>query len=88
MPVNITKGRDFITNRAIDVNKTKTPSLRAVNLTAPYMHDGSLTSLEDVVDHYIQTSRTAPVGVDTDLTIPIVLTGQEKQDLIEFLKAL
>ena len=64
----------------------KTPTLRDVALTAPYMHNGAYSTLEEVVDHY---DRGGDQKENLDPNIkPLGLTDQEKQDLIEFLKAL
>ncbi|MFT4585047.1 MAG: cytochrome c peroxidase [Gammaproteobacteria bacterium] len=75
-----------ITQNPIDRWKYRTPSLRNVDLTAPYMHDGSLRSLEAVVDFYNRG------GVDNELldsTIgPLDLTEQEATDLVSLLKSL
>jgi len=64
----------------------KTPSLREVVRTAPYMHDGSLATLEDVVEHYDRGGRANPF-LDVELR-PLKLTGLEKRDLREFLEGL
>jgi cytochrome c peroxidase len=64
----------------------KTPGLREITSRGPYMHDGSIRSLEEVVEHYNsggveRTSRS-------DLIVPLGLTVQEKLDLVAFLKTL
>lgn len=79
-------GRARITGNASDVGKFKVPSLRNVELTAPYMHDGSLATLEDVVDHY--NSGGQPHPNKSNVVRPKNLTVQQKQDLVNFLKAL
>lgn len=79
-------GRARITLRQVDVGKFKVPSLRNVEFTAPYMHDGSLATLEEVIDHYSNGGEAHPNK--SGLIQPINLTNQEKQDLINFLKAL
>lgn len=62
------------------------PSLRNVAVTAPYMHDCSLATLEDVVEHYAKGGQGHP---NTDPTLhPLDLTAQEKADLAAFLRAL
>lgn len=69
----------------------KTPTLRNVAMTAPYMHNGSFTSLESVVDFY---DRGGGAGIGLALvnqslsSRPLNLTAQEKADIIEFLRAL
>jgi cytochrome c peroxidase len=64
----------------------KTPTLRETARTAPYMHDGSLATLEEVVEHYDRGGRTNPY-LDEELR-PLRLTIDEKRDLIAFLRAL
>lgn len=79
-------GRERITERPSDRGKFKVPSLRNVAVTAPYMHDGSLETLEDVVEHYAKGGQGHP---NTDPTLhPLALTAQEKADLVAFLRAL
>jgi cytochrome c peroxidase len=80
-------GRGLITQNANDNGKFKTPTLRNVELTYPYMHDGRFFTLNQVLDHYssgIQQSST----LDPSLQSGIPLTGIEKQQLIAFLKTL
>lgn len=74
-------GRFAVTLDLADLAKFRTPSLRNVALTAPYMHDGSVRTLEEVVELEIYY-RSAFDGR------PLVLDVQEKRDLIEFLQAL
>ena len=64
----------------------KTPTLREVARTAPYMHNGSLTTLTDVVNFYSDGGRKNPF-LDTDVR-PLRLTDEEKQALIRFLESL
>ncbi len=64
----------------------KTPTLREVARTAPYMHDGSLATLNDVVDFYDRGGNRNPF-LDTELR-PLGLTAQEKQALQNFLRSL
>jgi cytochrome c peroxidase len=79
-------GRAKITELESDVGRFKVPTLRNVGLTAPYMHDGSLATLEDVVEHY---SSGGALNANSDPTIqPLDLTAREKLDLVAFLKAL
>lgn len=79
-------GRAKVTELEEDVGKFKVPTLRNVALTAPYMHDGSLATLEDVVEHY---STGGILNSNSDPTIqPLDLTADEKRDLVAFLKAL
>ena len=64
----------------------KTPTLREVARTAPYMHDGSLATLEDAIEFYDRGGNPNPY-LDSDVR-PLKLTSQEKQALITFLRAL
>ncbi len=87
-----------ITRKPADMGKFKAPTLRNIALTAPYMHDGSIATLEEVIDHYaaggrtIVTGKFAGVGSKNPFKSNFVsgfkLAVQEKQDLIEFLKSL
>jgi cytochrome c peroxidase len=81
-----------------DMGKFKVPTLRNIALTAPYMHDGSLASLSEVIDHYAAGGRTITsgpqrgVGRDNPLMDPLIhgfsLSEQERSDLIAFLNSL
>src|SRR5262249_19521125 len=64
----------------------KTPTLREVSHTSPYMHDGSLATLEDVVDYYDRGANVNP-SLDPELR-PLRLTADEKRDLVAFLRSL
>ncbi len=64
----------------------KTPGLREISRRSPYMHDGSLKTLEQVVDHYDHGGVDRPSR--SDLMKPLGLTSQEKTDLVAFLKTL
>jgi len=66
----------------------KTPSLRNVSLTAPYMHDGRFPTLGDVLDHYSDLPGGPPVGHREETLLPLHLSSQEKSDLIAFLNSL
>jgi len=79
-------GRGGVTGIARDRGAFKTPTLRQVAQTGPYMHDGSLPNLEAVVDFYNQGGKPNP-HLDP-LIQPLHLAPREKQDLIEFLHAL
>ena len=84
--VSADRGRFKVTEKPEDDGKFKVPTLRNVALTAPYMHDGSLATLRDVVDFY---SRGGQGNPNTDPTIrPLDLTAQEKDDLLAFLGSL
>ena len=79
-------GRAQVTNDSADFGKFKTPTLRNITLTAPYMHDGSLKTLEDVIAFYDRGGSPNP-NLDKEIK-PLKLTDQEKDDLLEFLKSL
>jgi cytochrome c peroxidase len=64
----------------------KTPGLREIARRAPFMHDGSLATLEDVVEHYNHGGVERPSRAD--LMKPLGLSAQEKTDLVAFLKTL
>lgn len=79
-------GRARITNLSSDVGKFKVPTLRNVEYTSPYMHDGSFASLEEVIEHYA-------LGGKNHVNKSVLIKGfniseTEKQDLINFLKSL
>ncbi|GEM86166.1 cytochrome-c peroxidase [Meiothermus granaticius] len=75
-----------ITGKDEDVGKFKVPTLRNVELTAPYMHDGSFKTLREVVEHY-NNGGQANLNADP-LMRPLGLSEAEVDDLVEFLKAL
>ena len=64
----------------------KTPTLREVGRTAPYMHDGSVATLTDVINFYSEGGRANP-SLDSDIR-PLRLTDEEKRALIRFLESL
>jgi len=75
-----------LTDDGAGEGKFKVPTLREVARTAPYMHDGSLKTLEDVVDYYDRGGNRNP-GLDSDLR-PLKLSAEEKQALVAFLRSL
>lgn len=79
-------GRFEVTLRPEDRWAYKTPSLRNVAQTAPYMHDGSLVTLEEVVNYY--DAGGVPHAGLADKIKPLALTSQEKADVVAFLKSL
>lgn len=79
-------GRMRLTRLETDRALFKVPTLRNVELTKPYMHDGSMKTLEEVVEHYNSGGKNHPNK--SSLIRPLMLTKQEKKDLIAFLKAL
>jgi len=91
-------GLHNVTGNPRDMGKFKAPSLRNVAVTAPYMHDGSIVTLSEVLDHYASGGRTIAsgplmgVGSKSPLKDPLVvgftLEGTERTDLIAFLESL
>ncbi|TWT30452.1 Cytochrome c551 peroxidase precursor [Posidoniimonas corsicana] len=79
-------GRSAVTNQPSDRGAFKTPTLRNVAQTAPYMHDGSQATLEEVVDWYADGGHKNPHL--SDKMKPLKLTDQQKADLVAFMKAL
>ena len=79
-------GRLLVSGRPEDAGAFKTPTLRNTALTAPYMHDGSIASLEEVLEFYDRGGRPNP-HLDP-LFRPLNLTAPEKADLVAFLQAL
>jgi cytochrome c peroxidase len=78
------EGRKAISKLAGDHGAMKTPTLREIAKTAPYMHNGSLKTLEEVVAHYNKGGNNNPFQ-DEEL-FPLKLTEQEQADLVTFLK--
>jgi len=79
-------GRYAVTKMPTNIGQFKTPTLRNVALTAPYMHDGSIKTLEDVIEHYDKGGENSRF-VDAKV-FPLHLTPQEKADLLAFLQSL
>ncbi len=82
--LNNDPGRLIVSGKEEDTAAFKTPTLRDIKLSAPYMHDGSMTTLEEVVEHYNKGGNPHP-QLDVDL-VPLNLTDEEQADLIAFLK--
>ncbi len=85
-------GKQKVSNDPADKAKFKTPSLRNVALTAPYMHDGRFQTLEAVIDHYNTGTKDSPT-IEFLMQYNLQpgglgLTAQEKADLVAFLKTL
>lgn len=82
-------GRFNVTRDSSDLGKFKVPGLRNIAFTAPYMHDGSLKTLREVIDYYDNPSNFVKGSINTDtLIIPLGLTERDKQDLEAFLLTL
>lgn len=87
-PLLLDSGRGKITGDPADNFKFKVPSLRNVAVTGPYMHDGRYETLEECLDHYTN-NVTNLINLDPVLQPNgIVLSAQEKQDIIAFLGTL
>lgn len=86
------------TARAEDMGAFRAPSLRNVEVTGPYMHDGSVATLDEVIEQYSQGGRVTAAGPNrgdgrlnphkSGLISRIDLSAEEKQDLLNFLKTL
>jgi cytochrome c peroxidase len=79
-------GRYAVTKKDADRGRFKTPTLRGLTATAPYTHDGSLTTLEEVVEFYNRGGQKNPY-VDSALG-PLGLSKGDVTDVVAFLKAL
>ncbi|MBU2677544.1 MAG: di-heme enzyme [Gammaproteobacteria bacterium] len=87
-----------MTGERRDMGRFKAPSLRNVAVTSPYMHDGSVATLSDVIDHYERGGRLIEKGEHTgdgrlspyksEFVRGFELTSSEREDLVEFLEAL
>ncbi|HEV7633527.1 MAG TPA: MbnH family di-heme enzyme [Steroidobacteraceae bacterium] len=85
------RGLIEVTRRAQDNGRFRVPTLRNVALTAPYMHDGSIATLAEVIEHYNRGGRARPAAAArlTDPLIrPLRLSQREKADLQAFLHSL
>jgi cytochrome c peroxidase len=80
-------GRALITLSPMDMGKFKVPSLRNVEVSYPYMHDGSVLTLEDAIEHYASGIVPSPT-LDPLLSGGFPLSPQDKSDLVNFLKSL
>ncbi|GIW79043.1 MAG: cytochrome-c peroxidase [Gemmatales bacterium] len=79
-------GRYNVTKREQDKGAFKTPTLREIARTGPYMHDGSMKTLEEVVEHYNKGGIKNP-WLHQNVR-PLKLTDEQKKNLVDFLKAL
>ena len=69
------------------MSTSSAPTLRNIAVTAPYMHDGGIATLDEVLDRYVAGGRTANPAKSTGLK-PFTLTAGERRDLIAFLESL
>jgi cytochrome c peroxidase len=87
-----------LTGRPQDMGRFKAPTLRNIAVTAPYMHDGSIATLDEVIDHYAAGGRTIQAGphagagranpLKSSFVPGFTLTAAERADLLAFLHAL
>ncbi|MCH7823946.1 MAG: hypothetical protein IH849_04020 [Acidobacteria bacterium] len=80
------QGRYMVTGVEDDRGAFKTPTLRDVERTAPYMHDGSIGTLEEVIDYYDRGGNNN-IHLDPELH-PLKLATEEKQALVALLRSL
>lgn len=76
------------TGIAADAGHFRAPTLRNIALTAPYMHDGSIATLGEVIDHYAMGGRASRHTTVKSSLVPFSISDEEKADLIAFLEAL
>lgn len=84
-------GRSKVTENANDIGKFKVTSLRNIEVTFPYMHDGRLKTLEEVVAHYntgLKASATLDPALEQTRGTGLMLDQQDVQDIVAFLKTL
>lgn len=79
-------GHYYVTKNPKDIGKFRTPSLRELNYTAPYMHNGIFYTLDEVVEFYNEGGGQGPNK--SPLIKPLGLTEQEQADLVAFLESL
>ncbi len=82
-------GLASVTRSRRDMGRFRAPTLRNIALTAPYMHDGSVTTLSDVLDHYAAGGRAGKQNPRrSELLRGFRISDDEKRDLVEFLRSL
>ena len=79
-------GLHGVTGLAADMGRFRVPTLRNVAVTAPYMHDGSLETLDGVLDHYVRGGAHSPL--QSTLVRELTLDAQQRADLLAFLESL
>jgi cytochrome c peroxidase len=92
------RGLIIFTLRAEDEGKFRAPTLRNIQMTAPYMHDGTIATLDEVIDHYARGGRLISAGPNagdgkdnpfkSDFVKGFLLTADERLDLLAFLESL
>lgn len=89
--VSIDEGRKHITEQQNDLGKFRVPTLRNIELSGPYMHDGRFTSLAQVLEHYnsgVKPASNLDGMLQQDGKLGIALSPTQKQQIISFLKTL
>ncbi len=86
-------GLKEFTGKPEDTGRYRAPTLRNITVTAPYMHDGSIATLSEVLDHYAAGGRARAQGAglspfQSEFVQGFTLTAQEKQDVLAFLESL
>lgn len=87
-----------MTGNVRDMGRFRAPTLRNIALTAPYMHDGSIATLQEVIDHYARGGRYIETGdlagdgrlnpYKSEFVVGFELSNQERSDLLAFLESL
>lgn len=88
---SLDKGRDSLTRTATDVGKFRVPSLRNLEVTAPYMHDGRFATLNEVLAHYdhgVQPNPNLDPELKSNARLGISLSFKEQNKILAFLKTL
>ena len=85
-PKTVDDGRSVVTGAETDKGAFKTPTLRNIALTAPYMHDGVFNTLEEVVAFYVGGGGPSPTK--SPLMKPLALSAEEQRALVAFLESL
>ncbi|PWS29572.1 cytochrome-c peroxidase [Pedobacter yonginense] len=85
--VSADEGRSHITGLSTDIGKFRVPTLRNIEYTSPYMHDGRFYSLDEVLEHYNSGVKAAP-NLDVQLQNGITLSTTERDQIKAFLKTL
>lgn len=80
------QGRFRIHHDSLDIGKFKVPSLRNLPLTFPYMHDGSLATIDAVLDHYVKGGNAHPL--QNKAVVPFTLSPKERKQLKAFFNTL
>ncbi len=76
------------TGKAEDEGRFRAPTLRNIAITGPYMHDGSVATLAEAIEHYSKGGRASAHPAKSSILRPLSLSSSEKADLIEFLRSL